>query len=75
MCAQPDRCDVISYLNFGFFDNDWRYWYVLRVQSEYSLMVLGDQRNHALLSVQGNQQYHAAQQDLEVQEYQQSPVK
>lgn len=38
-------------------------------------MVLGDQRNHVLLSVQGNQQYHVVQQDLEVQKYQQSPVK
>lgn len=38
-------------------------------------MVLEDQGNHALLSVQGNQQYHAVQQDLEVQGYQKNPVK
>lgn len=38
-------------------------------------MGLGDQRNHVLLSVQGNQQYHAVQKDLEVQEYQKGPVK
>lgn len=38
-------------------------------------MVLGDQGNHALLSVQGNQQYRAVQQDHEVQVYQELPVK
>lgn len=38
-------------------------------------MVLGDQGNHALLSVLGNQQYHAVQKDLEVQGYQRYPIK
>lgn len=45
------------------------------IHLEYSQMVLGDQGNHALLSVQGNQQYHAVQQDLEVRGYQKNPIK
>lgn len=44
-------------------------------EPEYSQMGQEDQGNHARLFVQGDQQYHADQQYLEVQVYQKVPAR